>query len=376
MINRIVDFSLNNRFLVVVLWLLIGALGVQSMRNLPVDAVPDVTNIQVQVLTNSPGLAPQEMESFVTFPVESAMSGLPAVEEIRSVSKFGLSVVTVVFEEGTDIYWARQLVSERLVEAREAIPEGYGVPEMGPISTGLGEIYQFELRGEGYSPMELRTLLDWVVNYQLRTVPGVVEVNSFGGELKTYQVTLNPKKLTSHGISTSHVFEAIQGNNRNVGGGYIAHAGEQYLIRGQGLVEDLADLAKIVVAKDERGTPVYLEDLGRVEFEPMIRQGAVTRDGEGEAVVGIVMMLMGANSREVAEEVHAKVLEIEKTLPDGVEIDTYYNRTELVNRTIRTVIRNLTEGGLLVIVVLLLLSATCAAGSWSHRPSRSRCWWR
>ena len=362
MINRIVDASLNNRFLVIVLWLLIGVFGVQSMRNLPVDAVPDVTNIQVQVLTNSPGLAPQEMESFVTFPVESAMSGLPAVEEIRSVSKFGLSVVTIVFEEGTDIYWARQLVGERLVEAREAIPEGYGVPAMGPISTGLGEIYQFELKGEGYSPMELRTLLDWVVNYQLRTVPGVVEVNSFGGELKTYQVTLNPKKLTSHGISTSHVFEAIQGNNRNVGGGYIAHAGEQYLIRGQGLVEDLADLAKIVVAKDERGTPVYLEDLGRVEFEPMIRQGAVTRDGEGEAVVGIVMMLMGANSREVAEEVHAKVQEIQKTLPEGVEIDTYYNRTELVNHTIKTVIRNLTDGGLLVIVVLLLLLGNLRAG--------------
>jgi len=361
-INRIVDFSLNNRFLVVVLWLLAVALGVQSMKSLPVDAVPDVTNIQVQVLTNSPGLAPQEVESFITFPVESAMSGLPRVEEIRSVSKFGLSVVTVVFEEGTDIYWARQLVGERLVEAREAVPAGYGEPEMGPISTGLGEIYQFELRGDGYSPMELRTLLDWVVNYQLRSVPGVVEVNAFGGELKTYQVTLDPKKLTSYGIPLRQVFEAIEANNRNVGGGYIVHADEQYLVRGEGLAETLDDLATIVVAKDERGTPVYLEKLGRVEFAPMIRQGAVTRDGRGEAVVGIVMMLMGANSRTVAEDVHAKIEEIQKTLPEGVTIDTFYNRTELVNRTIRTVIKNLTEGGLLVIVVLLLLLGNLRGG--------------
>jgi cobalt-zinc-cadmium resistance protein CzcA len=361
-IQRIVDFSLDNRFLVVVLWLLVVALGLQSLRSLPIDAVPDVTNIQVQVLTNSPGLAPQEVEAFITFPVESAMSGLPRVEEIRSVSKFGLSVVTIVFEEGTDIYWARQLVGERLVEAREAVPEGYGEPEMGPISTGLGEIYQFELRGEGRSPMELRTLLDWVVNYQLRSVPGVVEVNAFGGELATYQVTLDPKKLTSHGIPLRQVFAAIEGNNRNVGGGYIVHADEQYLVRGQGLIEELRDLAQVVVAKDERGTPVYLENLGRVELAPMIRQGAVTRDGRGEAVVGIVMMLMGANSRTVAADVHEKIAEIQETLPEGVVIDTFYNRTELVDRTIRTVIRNLGEGGMLVVVVLLLLLGSLRGG--------------
>jgi cobalt-zinc-cadmium resistance protein CzcA len=361
-INRIVDYSLDNRFLVVVLWLLAVVLGITSMRDLPIDAVPDVTNIQVQVLTNSPGLAPQEVESFITFPVESAMSGLPRLEEIRSVSKFGLSVVTVVFEEGTDIYWARQLVGERLVDARGAVPAGYGEPALGPISTGLGEIYQFELSGEGYSPMELRSLLDWVVNYQLRSVPGVVEVNAFGGELKTYQVTLDPSKLTAHGIPLRSVFEAVEGNNRNVGGGYIVHADEQYLVRGEGLVEDLGDLARIVVARDEHGTPVYVENLGRVEFGPMIRQGAVTRDGRGEAVVGIVMMLMGANSRTVAEDVHARIGEIRKTLPEGVVIDTFYNRTELVDRTIRTVITNLAEGGLLVLVVLLLLLGNLRGG--------------
>ena len=362
MVNRLIDFSLNNRLIVIIGWLLVVVLGLDSLRKLPIDAVPDVTNVQVQVLTNSPGLAPQEVESFITFPVETAMSGLPKVEQIRSVSKFGLSVVTVVFEEGTDIYWARQLVGERLSEARDAIPEEYGEPGMGPISTGLGEIYQFEVRGEGYSPMELRDILDWNVGYQLRSVPGVVEVNSFGGELRTYQATLDPRKLRSYGISLATVFEALEQNNRNVGGGYIVHADEQYLVRGEGLVEDLSDLAKVVIAKDARGTPVYLENLGTVEFAPMIRQGAVTRDGRGEAVVGIVMMLMGANSRTVAEDVHARVQEIQKTLPEGVTIDTFYNRTELVQRTIRTVAKNLVEGGLLVVVVLLLLLGSFRGG--------------
>ncbi len=362
MVNKLIDFSLDNRLVVIIGWLLVTVLGLDSLRKLPIDAVPDVTNIQVQILTNSAGLAPQEVESFITFPVETAMSGLPKVEQIRSVSKFGLSVVTVVFEEGTDIYWARQLVGERLSDARDAIPEEYGEPGMGPISSGLGEIYQFEVRSEDLSPMELRDILDWSIGYQLRSVPGVVEVNSFGGELRTYQVTLDPRKLRSHGISLATIFEALEQNNRNVGGGYIVHADEQYLIRGEGLVESLADLAKVVVANDARGTPVYIENLGRVEFAPMIRQGAVTRDGKGEAVVGIVMMLMGANSRTVAEDVHARVQEIQKTLPEGVTIDTFYNRTELVQRTIRTVARNLIEGGLLVVVVLLLLLGSFRGG--------------
>ncbi|HHL40398.1 MAG TPA: efflux RND transporter permease subunit [Deltaproteobacteria bacterium] len=361
--SRIVDFSLNNRLIVIIVWLLVAAAGVNSLTRLPIDAVPDVTNIQVQVLTNSPGLPPEEVERFITFPVETAMSGLPAVEEIRSVSKFGLSVVTIVFEEGTDIYWARQLVGERLVEAREEIPEGYGEPAMGPISTGLGEIYQFEVRGEGYTPMELRTILDWYVNYQLRSVPGIVEVNSFGGELKTYQVTLDPGRLTAYGISVKEILDALESNNRNVGGGYIAHHGEQYLIRGEGLIETLEDLGDIIVTTDEHtGTPIYIKDLGRVEFAPMIRQGAVTRDGRGEAVVGIVMMLMGANSRVVVDEVKQKIEKIKKSLPEGVTIDTYYDRTELVHKTIKTVAKNLIEGGILVIVILLLFLGNVKGG--------------
>jgi len=362
MIKAMIDFSLGNRVLVLIGWALVIALGMDAMQRLPVDAVPDVTNVQVQVLTNAPGLAPEEMESFVTFPVESAMSGIPAVEAIRSVSKFGLSAVTIVFEEGTDIYWARQMVSERLADARSAIPRGYGEPEMGPISTGLGEIYQFEVRGAGYTPMELRDILDWNVNYQLRSVPGVVEINAFGGELRTYQVTLDPHRLRSHGVSVGRVFEAVEANNRNVGGGYIAHAGEQYLIRGEGLVQTLDDLAGIVVARDDRGTPVFLGSLGKIEFAPMVRQGAVTRDGRGEVVVGIVMMLMGANSRTVSEGVHAKIERIQETLPEGVYIDTFYNRTDLVNRTIETVIKNLAEGGALVVLILLLLLGNLRGG--------------
>ena len=362
MVNKLIDFSLDNRLVVLIGWLLIVALGLDSLRKLPIDAVPDVTNVQVQILTNSAGLAPQEVESFITFPVETAMSGLPKIEQIRSVSKFGLSVVTVVFEEGTDIYWARQLISERLSDAREAIPAGYGEPGMGPISSGLGEIYQFEVKGEGYTLMELRDILDWNVGYQLRSVPGVVEVNSFGGELRTYQATIDPRKLVAYGISLATVFDALEKNNRNVGGGYIIHADEQYLVRGEGLIENLDDLGKVVVATDSRGTPVYLENLGKVEFAPLIRQGAVTRDGRGEAVVGIVMMLMGANSRTVSEEVHARVEEIQKTLPAGVTIDTFYNRTELVNRTIKTVAKNLIEGGLLVVIVLLALLGSFRGG--------------
>lgn len=374
MIRRIVDFSLDHRLLVVALWLLVAAAGVYSALGLPIDAVPDVTNVQVQVLTNSPGLAPEEVERFVTFPVEAAMSGLPRVEGIRSVSKFGLSVVTVVFAEGTDIYWARQLVGERLGAAREAIAAGYGEPEMGPISTGLGEIYQFEVRAERpcppegpdteacHTPMELRTVLDWYVNTQLRSVPGIVEVNSFGGLLKTYQVTLDAERLTAHGLAVGDILAALRASNRSVGGGYIEHQGEQYLIRGEGLLGDLADIRAVVLAHDAAGTPVTVADVATVELAPLIRQGAVTRDGRGEAVVGIVMMLMGENSRVVVDRVKEKIAAIGATLPDGVTIDAFYDRTDLVRRTIRTVAKNLSEGGLLVVVVLLLLLGNLRGG--------------
>jgi cobalt-zinc-cadmium resistance protein CzcA len=361
MLNKIFEFSLHNRFLTVILTLLIIGAGIYSMQKLPIDAVPDVTPVQVQILTNAPGLGPVEVEKFITFPVETAMSGLPGIERIRSISRFGLSAVTIYFNEGTDIYFARRLVLERLPEAREAVPQGFGTPEMGPISTGLGEIYQFEVKGTGYSSMDLRSILEWDIAFKLKAVPGVVEVNAWGGELKTYQVSLDASRLVSYKIPLDKVFDALQKNNTNAGGAYIIHGGEQYVIRGEGLIENVGDIENIIV--DARnGTPIYVKNIGKVTFAPVVRQGAVTRDGRGEAVTGFVMMLIGENSREVVNRVKEKVAAIQKSLPPGVTIEPYYDRTELVKRTITTVSTNLIEGGLLVIGVLLLLLGNLRAG--------------
>lgn len=373
MAARIVEWALRNRVLVIVLGILLVAVGVEHMLRLPIDAVPDVTNVQVQVMTKAPALAPLEVERLITFPVEAAMAGLPALEEVRSISKFGLSVVTVVFEESTDIYRARQLVAERLTEAREAIPEGYGEPEMGPIATGLGEIYQFEVRGEPacpagedtpqcYSPMELRTILDWFVAYQLKSVPGVVEINTFGGELKTYEVAPDPVALRSHGLPLAALFAALEEGNRNVGGAYLVRDREQVVIRGEGLLAGLDDIGEVVVRTAEEGVPLRVRDVADVRLAPMVRQGVVTRDGRGEAVLGIVMMLMGENSREVVDRVNAKVAALQGSLPPGVTIETYYDRTDLVRRTIRTVEKNLLEGGLLVVAVLFLMLGNLRGG--------------
>ena len=360
--HKIIEFSLKYKFLVLVLTALLIAAGVNAMLQLPIDAVPDVTPNQVQVLTQAPGLSPMEVEQFITFPVETAMSGLPGIESIRSVSRFGLSAVYIYFEEGMDIYFARRLVLERMAQARESVPPGFGTPEMGPISTGLGEIYQFEVRGEDYSLMELRSILDWDIAFKLRSVPGVVEVNSYGGEAKTYQVQLDADKLTSFNISLDQVFAALEGNNANAGGAYIERNQEQYIVRGEGLVETLEDVGNIVVSAAADGTPIYIKNLGHVSFEPLVRQGAVTRDGRGEAVTGVVMMLIGENSRVVVERVKERLAEIQKSLPPGVEIDTYYDRTELVQKTISTVQKNLAEGGLLVIAILLLLLGNLRGG--------------
>ena len=353
--HRLVEFSLRNRFLVVVFLLVIVGVGIWCMTVLPVDAVPDITPNQVMILTSAPGLGPVEVERFITFPVETSMSGLPGVTEIRSISRFGLSAVTVFFEEGMDTYFTRRLVMERLPQAREMIPPGFGQPEMGPISTGLGEIYQFEVLGKGRSLMDVRSILEWDIAPQLRTVPGVVEINSYGGELKTYEVQLDASRLTSYNISLSKVFESLERNNFNSGGGYIEHNQEQYIVRGEGLVGSLEDIGNIVVGATGSGTPIYIKNLGTVQFAPMLRQGAATRDGRGEVVTGVVLMLIDANSRIVAEKVHAKLKQIAKTLPPGVTVDTYYDRTSLVQKTIKTVEENLFLGAVLVIVVLLLL---------------------
>ncbi|MDE0055351.1 MAG: CusA/CzcA family heavy metal efflux RND transporter [Gammaproteobacteria bacterium] len=360
--HRLIDFSLRNRFLILAFTLLAAGFGVYSMFQLPIDAVPDVTPNQVAVLTQTPGLGPVEVEQFVTFPVETAMSGLPGITKIRSVSRFGLSSVYIYFEESIDLYFARRLVMERLPEARELIPEGYGTPSMGPISTGLGEIYQFEVRGEGYTPMELRSILDWEIGFKLQSVPGVVEVNSYGGELKTYEIQLDPNRLVAHNVSLDMVFDALRENNANAGGAYIERSQEQYVIRGEGLITSLEDIDNIVVTAVEDGTPIFIRNIGRAAFAPMVRQGAVTRDGRGEVVTGVVMMLMGENPRVIARNVDEELARIKPTLPPGVEIDTFYDRTDLVRRTIATVQQNLVEGGLLVIAVLLLFLGNLRGG--------------
>jgi len=367
MIIGLIRFAVTQRLLVMLMVAIMIGAGVYSLQSLPIDAVPDVTNVQVQVLTAAPSLAPLEIERQITFPVEVAMSGLPDIEEIRSVSKFGLSAVTIVFDDSVDIYFARQLVGERLSQAREQIPENIGSPEMGPISTGLGEIYQYEIRpkagnggeGSGFDPTTLRTIQDWIVRRQLLGVPGVTEVNSFGGLEKQYQVRLEPAKLQSYGLSLRDVLEAVASNNANVGGAYIEHGAEQYLLRGIGLVESADDISNIVVKTGKEGIPIYVRDLGAVVIGATVRQGAVTADGEGEIVAGIAMMLKGENSRTVVERVKERVEQVKKTLPKGVELVPFYDRTELVNRTISTVVKNLIEGAILVIVVLILL-----LGNW------------
>ena len=363
MIERILEWSLKNRVMVVIASLVLVVAGLSAMLRLPIDAVPDVTNVQVQILTSSPALGPEEVEKFVTTPVEQAMSGLPDVVEVRSTSKFGLSAVTVVFEDGTDIYFARQQIGERLAAVREAIPPGYGEPELGPVSTGLGEIYQFEVRGDGKSLMELRTILEWEIAPRLRNVAGVVEVNAFGGELKTYEVQLRPDDLARLDVTIAQVVDALERNNANAGGAYLEQNGEQFLIRGEGLIASRDDIGDVVVASDDDGTPVYLRHVADVAFAPMVRQGAVTRDGRGEVVTGIVMMRMGANSREVVTAAKDALDALAPSLAKlGVRTEAFYDRTHLVKKTINTVAFSLLEGGVLVIAVLFLMLRNLRAG--------------
>jgi cobalt-zinc-cadmium resistance protein CzcA len=352
MIDRIITFALEQRFLVIVFTVLIIGLGIYSAKKLPIDAFPDVTNIQVQIITRVEGMAPTEVERLVSFPIEVTMTGLPRVTEVRSLSKIGLSVVTVVFEDDVDIYFARQLVFERLQGAKENLPPGVD-PEMGPISTGLGEIYQYVVEGDGYSPIELRTIQDWIIRPILRTVPGVTDVNSFGGFVKQYHVLINPQKLISHNLTLREVFEAVEKNNANAGGNFIEHNSEQYMVRGLGLVKTTEDLRNIIITSHD-GTPIYVKDVADVAVGPEIRQGAVTKDGEGEVVTGITLMLKGASGREVVTKVKEKVEEIQKSLPPGVSIKPFYDRTDLVKRAIRTVTKALEEGAIFILLVLLL----------------------
>jgi cobalt-zinc-cadmium resistance protein CzcA len=350
--ERIVSFALRQRLLVILGCLGLLFLGVQAVRQVPIDAFPDVTNIQVQILAEAPGMAPVEVEQLVTYPIEVAMGGLPDIEQVRSLSKLGLCVVTVAFKDHVNIYFARQLVFERLQQARGKLPPGVDV-QLGPISTGLGEIYQYTLESPTRDAMELRTLQDWVVRPILRSVPGVTDVNSFGGFVKQYQVLVRPEQLTSHRLTLRQVLEALAANNTNASGGYIEHHGEQYVVRGLGLAQSAEDLGSIVVATHD-GTPVYVRNLADVVLGPEPRQGFVTRDGKGEAVAGIVLMLKGASGRDVVAAVKEKAKTVRKALPPDVRIVPFYDRTDLVNRALHTVTSALGEGALLVVITLIL----------------------
>jgi cobalt-zinc-cadmium resistance protein CzcA len=360
MSERIFEAALENRLMAILLFIVFLAIGVRAMLLLPIDASPDVTPNVVTVATNAPGLGAVEVEKLITFPIEISMRGLPGIKEIRSISRFGLSAVSVYFEDGLDVYFVRRLVMERLPQAAALIPSGYGPPEMTPVSTTLGEIFQFEVVDPARSAMELRSILDWDIAPRLKEVPGVVEVNSYGGELKTYEVALRPDALVAYGISLKDVFQALENNNSSAGGGYLEHSGEQQVIRGSGLIRNLSDIGDIVIGS-RNGVPIYVRNLGKVQFAPMLRQGAVTHDGQGETVAGVVMMLIGQNSRTVVDQVKVKIAEIAPGLPPGVKIVPYYDRTELIRRTIETVSHNLAEGAFLVTVVLFLFLGSIRA---------------
>ncbi len=348
-----IDFVLRNRMLVMIAVMLTAALGVLAWTRLPIDAFPDVTNQQVMVLTEAEGLGPEDVERQVTIPVETVMGGLPDVKLVRSLSKSGLSQVVVVFDDAVDTYFARQLVVERLQMAREQLPPGVE-PELGPISTGLGEILQYTLRGNGHSLMELRTMQDWIIAPRLRAIAGVNEVNSFGGEVRQVEVAVRPEALLAYDIALAEVSAALAANNANTGGGFVAQGWEQENIRSVGLFEDLQDVRDVVL-RAEDGTAVSIADVADVSIGRVTRLGAVSRDGEGEVVAGMVIMLKGENSKEVVERVKAALPSIESSLPEGVAIDLYYDRTDLVRAVTGTVSKALLQGGVFVILVLLLV---------------------
>ncbi len=371
MLNWIIDFSLRRRVRVIVSTLVLAVVGVFSLGRLDIDAFPDTTPVQIQVNTVASALSPEEIERQITFPVEQAISGLPGLDKVRSISKFGLSQVVVAFKDGTDIYFARQLVTERLGTVE--LPEGIQRPQMGPVSTGLGEVFHYVLTYQGYDfsklsdeertkkLTELRTVHDWVVKPQLRSIPGVAEVNSWGGYEKQYQVRIDPARLVKHGLTFDHVVEAVKDNNRNVGGGSVTVGSQMLLVQGLGRTVNLEQIRKIVVtAKD--GVPIHVGDVADVETGHEIRMGAVTAHGRGEAVLGLGFMLMGENSHDVTLALKRKLDEIKTTLPPGMTIQSVYDRTELVDEVIDTVRKNLFEGGLLVIAILFIFLGNLRAG--------------
>ncbi|MBA4373946.1 MAG: CusA/CzcA family heavy metal efflux RND transporter, partial [Thermodesulfovibrio sp.] len=363
MLEKLITYTLKQKGMVIFLALLIVTFGLYSYLKLPIDAFPDVTNIQVEVVSHADGLSAVEIERNVTYPIEMAMRGLPDLEQMRSVTKFGLSIVTIVFKDNVDIYFARQLVFERLAEAREKVPKGVEIT-MGPIGTAMGEIYQYTL--EGAMPEDsaqktayltnLRTVQEWIITPQLKNVPGVNEINSFGGYFKQYQVIVAPEKLLQYAVTVEDVYAAIGNNNQNVGGNILERNTDQFIVRGVGLIKNVSDIENIVL-KSQKGTPTYLRDVAQVKIGEAVRMGAAMKNGKDEAVGGIVMMLRGENSRDVVRRVKEKVREINENnvLPEGLKLVSYYDRSDIVNASVATVNKALLEGSLLVLIVLYLM---------------------
>ncbi|TAF40072.1 MAG: CusA/CzcA family heavy metal efflux RND transporter, partial [Alphaproteobacteria bacterium] len=361
LLERIIHFSIRQRLLVMITVVALCAIGIYNFGKLPIDAVPDITNVQVQINTQAQGFSPLESEQRITYPVETAIAGLPGLDYTRSLSRYGLSQVTVVFKDGTDIYFARQLIAERLQEVKSQLPAGLE-PTMGPIATGLGEIFMFIIEpkegakkpdGSTWTPTDLRELQDWVVKPQLRNLKGVTEVNTIGGFEKQFHVTPYPEKLMAYGLTMDDVMTSLARNNGNVGAGYVEKNGEQYLIRVPGQVKTIEDISRIIVAK-QGGVTIRMRDVGDVLMGKELRTGAATQNGE-EVVLGTVFMLLGENSRDVSQRVAERFKEVNRSLPAGVIAKTVYDRTTLVDRTIATVEKNLLEGALLVVVILFLL---------------------
>ena len=354
MLKNIITFSVRQKYVALSLVLLMAVGGYFSLVQIPINSLPDVTPVQVLVITKAGRYSPYDVEKLVSYPIETAMNGLPEVAQVRSISQFGLSAVTVEFNEGTDIYFARQMVSQRLQSITNDLPPDVSSPQLGPISTALGEIYQYVVRGENYSLTELREIQDWLIAPQLKVVKGVTEINSFGGFVKQYDVIVQPGRLRTYGIGISEVMDAIANNNSVSGGNYLEHNKEQYIIRGFGQINEIEDVRNIIIT-NVNNKPVFIRDIAEVKTGTQIRQGGVTRDGKGEVVTGIVMMLRGGNGREVIGAIEEKINAINANLPKGVKIEKFYDQSDLIDRTTHTLSTNLVEGGFLVIVVLLLL---------------------
>ncbi|MEO8761144.1 MAG: efflux RND transporter permease subunit, partial [Bacteroidia bacterium] len=367
MLTKIIGFSVRNKLIVGLFTLALIGYGIYQTTKLPIDAVPDITNNQVQVITIAPSFGATDIERLVTFPIEQANTNINGIREIRSFSRFGLSLVTIVFNDDVDIYWARQQVSERLQKIQSQIPQGIGVPELGPISTGLGEIYQYVLRPkEGYeskyNETELRTIQDWIVRRQLLGVKGVAEVSSFGGKLKQYEIAINPNKLQSSNVTINEVFSALEKNNQNTGGAYIEKGPVVLFIRSEGLIGTKEDIQNIFIKSTENGTPLFIRDVADVTIGYATRYGAMCYNDQGEVAGAVVMMLKGANSSAVIKNVKDRISLIQKTLPEGVVIEPFLDRTKMVNNAIATVERNLIEGALIVVFILVMFLGNFRAG--------------